>query len=741
MRRMGELEAHIPAIRYLLSVDPGEAAFAALEGTVRRRHLFAAVRALSLRGAQLRPLVLVVEDLHWIDTSSEEFLTFLLDAVAGVPLLLLVTYRIGYTPPFGSRSFYTTLTLHSFSEAETLVMAGQVLGMAHFPNELHAALMEKAEGVPLFIEEVTKTLLDLGVLQREDGGYRLVKNLSEVSVPDTIQGIIMARLDRLGDDGKRTVQLASVIGRQFLVQLLARVAGLSNRLEGLLRELQALEIIYEQGLVPELAYIFKHAMIQDVAYQSLLLQRRKALHRAVGEAIEELYQDRLEEHYAELAHHFSQAEVWEKALTYCRQAGEKAVVQSAYHEAVTSFEQALAALAHLPERRNTIEQAIDLRCDLRNVLLPLNEHARIFDHLHAAEALAERLGDDQRRGRIACYLCISFTTMSEHDRAIVAGQRALALATSSGAFDVQVIAQTHLSIAYSLAGDFRQGLDAARQAMALLTGEQRFARFGLTYLPAVISRGYVSLGLAETGDFGEGAGVEEEALRLAEAAEQPFSITAALTFVGLLYRRQGDVHHAIAVLERGLALSQTANILMLFPLTASSLGTAYALAGRVTEALPLLNQMRERVVTGGRTPYQSLALAELSEAYLLVGHVDEASALAGRLLELSRTHTGRGYQAHAYRLLGDVAIRREPPDIDQATAHYYQALALADELGMRPLLAHCYYGLGILYNRIGRLEQAHAELAAAIELYRAMEMPFWLERAEIALVSERERGK
>src|SRR5262249_49610263 len=456
MRRMGELEPYIPALRSLLWVDPGDPAFAAMEGAARRRHLFAALRALSLRGARLRPLVLVIEDLHWIDTSSEEYLTFLLDAVAGVPLLLLVTYRLGYTPPFGSRSFSTTLTLHSFSEAETLVMAGQVLGTAQFPVELQTALMDKAEGVPLFIEEVTKTLLDLGVLQREDGGYRLVKSLGEVHVPDTIQGIIMARLDRLGDEGKRTVQLAAVIGRQFLVRLLARGAGLSQPLAGLLHELQAPASISELRLVPEPAYIFKHAVIQDVAYNSLLLQRRKALHRAVGEAIEELYQDRLEEHYAELAHHFTQGEVWDKALAYCRQSGEKAVAQSAYREAVGYFEQALAALAQLPERRDTIEQAIDLRCALRNVLLPLDAHARIFDHLHAAEALAERLGDDQRLGRISAYLCIAFTAMGEHGRAIVAGQRALALATSRGAFNVQVIAQAHcysgLGILYTQVG-------------------------------------------------------------------------------------------------------------------------------------------------------------------------------------------------------------------------------------------------------------------------------------------------
>src|SRR5262249_2675804 len=266
-----------------------------------------------------------------------------------------------------------------------------------------------------------------------------------------------------------------------------------------------------------------------------------------------------------------------------------------YHEAAVSFEQALAALAQLPESRDTIEQAIDLRCDLRNVLLPLDAHASVFDHLHVAEALADRLGDDQRRGRIACYLCISFTATGEHDRAIVAGQRALALAASSGAFDEQVVAQTHLGIAYYLAGDFRQGLDASQQAMALLTGEQRLAPFGMTFLPAVVSRVYVCWSLAEMGSFAEGAGVAEEALGLAEASEQPLSIAAALVWAGVLARRAGALHTAITLLERGLRLCQSANIPFYFFMIASSLGAAYALAGRVTEALPLLDQALERI--------------------------------------------------------------------------------------------------------------------------------------------------
>ena len=163
------------------------------------------------------------------------------------------------------------------------------------------------------------------------------------------------------------------------------------------------------------------------------------------------------------------------------------------------------------------------------------------------------------------------------------------------------------------------------------------------------------------------------------------------------------------------------------------MGAAYALAGRTAEALPLLDQVLERVATGSRLLFHALVLTELSEALLLVGRVDEASALAERLLELSRTHTGRGYQAHACRLLGDVAMRREPPDVDQAAAHYRQALALAEELGMRPLQAHCHLGLGTLYARTGQRQQAQAALSAAIDLYRAMDMTFWLPQAEAAL--------
>jgi tetratricopeptide (TPR) repeat protein len=449
--------------------------------------------------------------------------------------------------------------------------------------------------------------------------------------------------------------------------------------------------------------------------------------------MEGLSADRLTEQVERLAHHAMRGELWDKALAYCWQAGDRATTRSAYREAVAYFEQALAALAYLPERHETLAQAIDLRLDLRNALLPLDEQARLLEHLRTAEPLAERLGDPQRFGRLISFLCFSFSVMGEHDRAIAAGQRALALAMTSGAFDVQVHAQSNLSMAYYAAGDYRQALDVAQRTIAVLTGERLYERFGLPTFPGLLGRGYVALGLAELGGFAEGAGMGEEAIRLAEAVAQPSSMLGVLYRVGLFYRRQGVLQKAIPMLERALALGQSTGILLQFPMTASLLSAAYALAGRAAEALPLLDQMLERLATGRRMLLHALVLTELSEACLLVGRVAEASALAARLLELSHTHTGHGYQAHAYRLLGEVARRREPPDVDQAATHYRQALSLAEALGMRPLQAHCHRGLGTLHAQIGQAEQARAALSTAIDLYRTMDMAFWVPQTEAEL--------
>jgi tetratricopeptide (TPR) repeat protein len=495
--------------------------------------------------------------------------------------------------------------------------------------------------------------------------------------------------------------------------------------------LQALEIIYEQGLLPEPAYIFKHAVIQDVAYNSLLMQRRRALHQAVGQAIEELYQDRLEEHYAELAHHFSQSETWDKALAYHRQAGIQAFARSCLREALAGFEQALAALHHLPERQETCEQAIDLRLEMRNVLIALGDFGRMFELLGEAEALAKTLKDPRRLGWVSAYLSPYFSNTGDQDHAIETGQRALAIATASGDFALEMMATFFLGLPSLALGHYQQQAQYHRRNVEALQGQWRHERFGEPGLPSVFCRAYLDWGLAELGAFVEGLVRGEEAIQIAETVDQPFTLSHAYLGVGLVHLRKGDLQPAIAVLEQSLGACQTGDIQLLLPWVASSLGYAYALSGRLAEALPLLERAVEQSAAMKLMNHHPLWMAYLGEAYLLAGLLEDASTLVRRALALSRAHKEQGHEAYALRLLGEIATARDSPT--EGEPYYRQALALADELGMRPLQAHCHRGLGSLYAKIGQREQARAEVVIAIELYKAMDMTFWLPQAEAAL--------
>ena len=580
MRRMGELEAHIPYIRYLLAVDPGDPDVAVMDAAARRKKLFDAGLAMSRRGARRRPLVLVFEDLHWIDTSTEEYLSVLIDSVAAVPLMLLVTYRVGYTPPFGSRSFHTTLTLRSLSEAESLAMAGRVLGSEQFPAELHTALMAKAEGVPLFIEEVTKTLLDLGVLRRENGGYRLVKGLAEVHVPDTIQAIIMARLDRLGEHGKRTVQLASVIGRQFLVRLLERISGLSGELEGLLRELRALEIVYEQGLLPEPAYVFKHAVIQDVAYQSLLVQRRKELHRAVGYAIEELYPDRLADHYEELAHHFAQGEEWQKTIDYSVLAGDRAVHAFANAEAHKHYARALEAAGKLAPAPDP----------------------GILARLHEKHASA-------------------LTALTEYEAAAAAYQRALELIRQVGDRRGEIEILVGLSHVYNWYHRPEPALAYNDQALAMARelGDQasQSGCLAIRWFIRVTSYGQLLEAMPDA----------EEALHLARAVGDPKLLAQALFYLGWSLQWRADFDRGLAYLYEGAEQAERAHAGLCIGGTALQIGVANADKGEYEEALRWYQRASDYALAAGDKVFMARVPNFIGGVYLELFDLDEAIRL------------------------------------------------------------------------------------------------------------------
>jgi len=728
------LEPILPPLLALLDVPVDEADWPRLDPAQRRQRTLEALKRLLLRASQRQPLLVVFEDLHWIDAETQALLDSLVESLPAASVLLLVNYRPEYQHGWGGKTYYTQVRLDPLPPERADELLQALLGDETPLHPLKQLLIERTEGNPFFLEESVRTLVETHVLVGERGAYRVAQALPTTQVPATVQAVLAARIDRLPPEEKRLLQTAAVIGTEVPLPLLQAVAELPEAaLHRGLAHLQAAEFLYETHLFPEHAYTFKHALTHEVAYSSLLQERRRVLHARIVEALERLTPDQLAEQVERLAHHALRGEVWDKALAYGRQAGEKAMARSAYREAAESFEQALRALPHLPETRDTREQAIDLRLALRSALGPSGDLGRILALLREAEALAAALDDPRRLGQVSRFLATHFYLMGAHDQVIAFAQRALTFATAGGDLVLQALANERLGQAYQAQGDYRRAIDCLQQTVASLRGERRHKRFGRANLPAVSSRAWLAWCHAELGTFAEGRALGEKGLRIAEAVAHPGSLLWASWGVGLLALRQGDLPRALRLLERAVGICQDVEVSLYFPLIAVALGAAYTLSGRVAVAMPLLTQAMEQATAMEITADQALCCLSLGEAQVLAGHLDDALAHAEGALALARAHQERGHQAHALRLLGEIATRRDPPEQEPAEAHYRQALALAEELGMRPLQAHCRRGLGTLYAKSGRREDARAELSAAIDLYRSMDMTFWLPQAEAAL--------
>jgi DNA-binding NtrC family response regulator/tetratricopeptide (TPR) repeat protein/class 3 adenylate cyclase len=719
----------LPAVLALLDVPIEDPHWQALEAPQRRQRTLESCIRLLLRASQVQPLLVVVENLHWIDTATQAFLNRLVDSLPSARLMLLVNYRPEYHHHWGSMTYYTQLRLDPLPPAYAEELLHDLLGEHPALTPLIQRLIARTEGNPFFLEESVRTLVETGVLGGERGAYHLAQALPSMQIPANVQTVLAARIDRLPPAVKRLLHMAAVIGTEVSVPLLQAIAELpAAAVHDGLRQLQTAEFLYETHLVSEHVYTFKHALTHEAAYGSLPQERRRGLHARIVEAVEALYPDRLAEQVERLAHHALQGEVWEKALVYYRQAGDKAMVRSAYREAVACFEQALTALRHLPEQRHTQEQAIDLCDDLSSALQALGEFRRRFPYLREAETLAEVLGDQRRLWRIYTHMTHAFWTTGDYDNALTCGQRALSLAAAKDTVQ-QARVNGFLGTVYFSLGDYRRAIDVFRQAIPSYEGELRHERFGGMMIASVRDRLWLLQCCIELGAFAEGVAYGEEAARIAETAGHLTSTVMTQDRLGLLAFRQGDLQHAIPVLEHALAQCRAADIPLYLPGIMATLGLAYVRSGQVTEALPLLDQVEVRQTTGGGG---DRIMLHLGEGYLLAGRMEDAHRLAERLLALARDRKERGNQAWALWLLGEVAAQRQPPDAEQAETHYRQALTLAEELGMRPLQAHCHHGLGTLYTT-GRLEQARMELSAAMALYRAMEMTFWLTQTEATL--------
>jgi class 3 adenylate cyclase len=718
------LQDAIPPVLDLLDALYDDHPFGSLDALQHRQATYEAITRLLKSEHRVQPVIVVFEDLHWNDSLTLGMLNELVGAIQDARLLLLVSYRPQYQDEWKTRLNYRQVRLDPLGAESVAEMLGALLGSDTSLAPLKAFLLSRAGGNPFFVEEIVQTLVDSSVLGGGRGRYRLTKRFSSVEVPPTVQAVLAARIDGLPAAEKRLLQEAAVIGHDVPFALLHAICGLpEGECHGLLGNLERAEFLYATRLYPDLQYTFKHSLTHDVAYSGLLHERRREIHGRIVDAMEKLYADRLGEQVERLAEHASRGQLRAKAVAYLRQAGVKAADRQAYHEAVALFEQALAALAQLPETRENLEQAIDLRFDMRNVLQPLGDRDRIAECLLETERLAARLDDPRRMAWVQSYLTEHFWILGRYADAVAAGEHALAIAQKLSDVPLQVVTNLPLGLAYHTQGDYRRAMEYFRWNATHLEGERARERFGMFVLPASFSLSFIAWSLAELGDFAEGAAVGEDALRIAEAAEHPFSCGYAHLGLGVLFLRQGDLRRALRSFERALSAGAFAQSPVGFSYVAFHLGYARTLVGRADEGIALLEQTVTLAESKRFVARHALRLAYLGEAYLIAGRASEAAATAGRALALAREHDERANQAYSLRVLGEVSARSGEPS--ETEARFRTALQLSEDLGMRPLQAHCHRGIAAALAARGQADAAAAHRTSAAALIETMHMHCW----------------
>ncbi|HEX6404898.1 MAG TPA: adenylate/guanylate cyclase domain-containing protein [Pseudonocardiaceae bacterium] len=743
-----------PYLKYLLSVDIGDHAVATMDPPERRVGVFQALRAFLIQESLRRRHVVVVEDLHWADEVSREALASLVNVVHSVPVLLVFTFRPGYGDSLEKQAAFTGLTLGRLDDEQSLTLAEHLLQGASLPPELKRLIAGKAEGNPFYIEEVTKGLVETGVLARTNGSYRLQRPLEEVHIPNNIQEVILSRIDRLEADAKRTVQLASVIGREFTARLLDRISDLQATLLHVLGQLTSLELIHEKDLFPELAYIFKHALTHDVAYSMLLTERRRALHRLVGVAIEELYADRLPEHYEILAQHYYQGQDWDKALDYLTKAGDKATDAYASQQALHAYARALEVCEKLGEKTLPIAASIGAKRGFVN--FGIGDILAGIDDFHRMVQVGRRLGDRAVEGTGLAYRGLLELYGHDFERSEETLRSALAV-VDEGFEQVRPVANLALVQLFAFSNRWADAKPLLRWAQTAPVMPDPFTDAFWNWFRGIVSYW--------EGRFDQALGILKS---LSESAERMVAPRLANWWIrGMALAGQGEYEPALRILRETLDAGERVGAWQVRSRVVNTIGWVFAeledheqalewnragvaLAGSIAglpnpeiEFNARLNLADNLVALGqpdaaeqefktveavvrNPTPAQRWLLwryslhffASYGELWLDRGHPSKALAYADECLQLAEHSTSRKYVVRSRRLRGQAFLAQGR--FDHAEQELSTALQLAIDLANPPQLWKTHAAVGDLRRAQGNIEDVRRAYGRALSVIEAM---------------------
>jgi class 3 adenylate cyclase len=710
----------------LFAVDTGDEEWQRLDPAQRRRRTLEACRALLLHEAQIQPLVVVFEDLHWIDPETQAFLDLLVDSIARVPILLLFNYRPEYDDPWLSKSYFTHIRVTPLAQQSGEALLDDLLGAHGDVAPLKETILQRTEGNPFFIEESVRGLVEDGALTGARGDYRLALPVRSISVPASVQTVLAARIDRLEPEVKRLLQIAAVIGKDFNFTLLRQVGDISEAdVRRYLESLQASEFLFETRLFPDPDYTFNHALTHQVTYEGMLYDRRKELHAAILEALEKLSADRPADQLERLAYHAMRGEAWEKAYEYSHAAGLAAVALNANRSALEAYEIAAEALARLPETEERLAAAIDLRFRIRDELFILAETEKILRLMDDAEEMAVKLGDQSRLIEVLLYKSGYHWGGGQYvEFALPLAQRAYDLAQQVDDPKLVGMACYRLSAAHALIGNFREAAQWGAEGEAALRSQaETLHRFGGLLYTFVCS--FHAMASAELGEFKTADRIGRGAYDLAVKSDHAYSITVTSFGIAQSYLLQERAAESEPIADYSLDQVAVHGVVAAGPWVAGRAAFAFAAAGREAD----VDRAIEFVMT---TSDLSLSMRHgqaftwAARACLLLGRLDQAAELANLVFEESSVDDENGARAWAHWVLGEVARCRDEPDAAQTA--YESALVMARPRGMRPLEAYCLESQGLSAAAQGDAEAAAELCAQALEIAKAMSHTSLIER-------------
>ena len=728
----------LPPFQELLSLSVEDDAFTNLEPKQKREKTFEAIRDLLIRGSQDRPLILVVEDLHWIDRTTEEFLTYMIDLLPRTRVLLLLLYRPEYTHHWSSKSYYRLIDVGQLSADTSAELVSAILEGGDVVPELRKLILGRASGNPLFVEELINSLLENGYIQKIGNHFVLARYIAGVQVPDTIQGIIAARMDRLEESHKRIMQVASVIGREFAFRILETISDVKADLKSGLMNLQGLEFIYKKSLFPELEYIFRHAMVQEVAYNSLLIAQRKKIHEKIGTAIEHLYPGRLEEFCEILAYHYSVGGNPAKAYEYLKRSAKKAVRNNSLFEGVRFYREAMDVLYQLPPTDEYKREQIEIVLSFQ---MPVRRTGYFEEYLHIlqkAETLAEELGDDKSSVQIKSIMGVYFILKGSDPEL---KWKCL----ESCAEDPEIIQDTEsmisigsdLCLSCFVSGDWQKITHIAPGIINLIESHQKQGKFfGIKRYPWILAM--LGISRATSGDVDQGQRFCEKALAVALKTNHMGTVGIVEWGYGSLLALKGDATNAVAHLQNAVKYLEESQSVLMLGVAWGFLGFAHCLLGHTDIAVDI-TEKGLRMHTGFGLPYwRSPCHWYCSFAHFEHGNSEQALTHAELALQFSIENNEKHIQGLSRALLGRVVRKTDPIQIVAAESEVLKGISLLEELGNKSLYSIGYLWIGEIYAEAGRHEAALEKIKIAEGMFREMGMDYWLGKTQEAQAKNRE---